>query len=207
MTPTVTTSKMKGESAKMHHRFEVYNGPGQRDYRKTADILNEEKSQNSQNNSPHRKVTPEALRKNAEKWLWKERCAIDDANKILKDAEELDADFREYNKKIIDILKGLIDFLDNKLELIYANVDEYATTTQINILSNAMNILDKAIYNYRLSCGRSTDNTELKHQGEVNISGNVSNETTLKYTAEEMKQIQATTSEPDEEVQQFLDQL
>jgi hypothetical protein len=29
----------------------------------------------------------------------------------------------------------------------------------------------------------------------------------LKYTAEEMKQIQATTSEPDEEVQEFLDQI
>jgi fructose-1,6-bisphosphatase len=104
-------------------------------------------------------------------------------------------------------LKGLIDFLDEKLESIYANVDEYATTTQINILSNAMNILDKAIYNYRLSCGRSTDNKELNHQGELNLSGNINNETTLKYTAEEMKQIQATTSEPDEEVQEFLDQI
>jgi hypothetical protein len=145
--------------------------------------------------------------KNAERWLWKERCALDDANKILKDAEELDADFREYNKKIINLLKGLIDFLDEKLESIYANVDEYATTTQINILSNAMNILDKAIYNYRLSCGRSTDNKELNHQGELNLSGNINNETTLKYTAEEMKQIQATTSEPDEEVQEFLDQI
>ena len=204
---TVTTSKMKGESDKMYHRFQVYNSHGQRDYRKTADILNKELSEMSGNETPCRKITPEALMKNAERWLWKERCALDDANKILKDAEELDADFREYNKKIINLLKGLIDFLDEKLESIYANVDEYATTTQINILSNAMNILDKAIYNYRLSCGRSTDNKELNHQGELNLSGNINNETTLKYTAEEMKQIQATTSEPDEEVQEFLDQI
>lgn len=203
----VTLTKMKGESDKMHHRFEVYNGPGQRNYQKTADILNEEMSEMSENGTPHRKVTVDALMKNAERWLWKERCALDDAKKILDDAQELDEDFREYNKKIIKILKSLIDFLEEKLESIYMNYDDYATSTQINVLSNAMNILDKAIYNYRLSCGRSTDNKELNHQGELAISGEVTSENTLKYTPEEMKQIQATSSEPDEEVQEFLDQL
>ena len=203
----VTLTKMKGESDKMHHRFEVYNGPGQRNYQKTADILNEEMSEMSENGTPHRKVTVEALMKNAERWLWKERCALDDAKKILDDAQELDEDFREYNKKIIKILKSLIDFLEEKLESIYMNEDDYATSTQINVLSNAMNILDKAIYNYRLSCGRSTDNKELNHQGELNVTGDVTSENTLKYTPEEMKQIQATSSEPDEEVQEFLDQL
>lgn len=203
----VTLTKMKGESDKMHHRFEVYNGPGQRSYKKTAEILNEETSQNSQNETPHRKVTEEALRKTAEKWFWKDRCALDDAKKILDDAQELDEDFRVYNKKIIKILKSLIDFLEEKLESIYLNVDDYATSTQINVLSNAMNILDKAIYNYRLSCGRSTDNKELNHQGELNVTGDVTSENTLKYTPEEMKQIQNVSSEPDEEVQEFLDQL
>ena len=203
----ITTSKMKGESDKMHHRFEVFNGPGQRDYKKTADILNDEMSEMSENGTPHRKVTVDALMKTAERWLWKERCALDDAKKILRDAEELDEDFREYNKKIIEILKKLIDFLDNKLDWIIHNEDDYATTTQINLLSNFMNILDKAIYNYRLSCGRSTDNKELTHQGELAISGEVKSENTLKYTSEEMKQIQETSSEPDEEVQEFLDQI
>lgn len=203
----VKTSKMKGESDKMYHRFEVYNGPGQRNYQKTADILNEEMSEKSETGIPYRKITVVALMKNAERWLWKERCALDDAKKILDDAQELDEDFREYNKKIINILKQLIDFLEDKLESIYRNDDCYATTTQINVLSNAMNILDKAIYNYRLSCGRSTDNKELNHQGELNVTGEMKSETSLKYTAEEMKQIQETSSEPDEEVQEFLDKL
>lgn len=207
MTPTISLSKLKGESDKMYHRFQIYNGPGERNYQKTADILNKEMSERSGNETPHRKVTPEALMKTAERWFWKERCALEDAQKIVDDAQELDEDFRDYNKRIIEILKGLIDFLDGKLQSIYRNEDDYATTTQMNILNNAMNILDKAIYNYRLSCGRSTDNKELTHQGELNVLGELTSENTLKYSAEEMKQIQATSSEPDEEIKEFLDQL
>ncbi len=197
---------MKGESDKVHHRFEVFNGPGERDYKKTADILNEEKSQRSQNKTPQRKITEEALRKNAERWLWNERCSLDDANKILKDAEELDENFRKTNKKIIQLLEELIDFLADKLQSIYINADNYATSTQMNVLSNAMNILDKAIYNYRLSCGRSTDNKELKHQGELELSGNVGKENIFVYSAEEMERIQ-NIQEMDDETQKFLDEL
>ena len=206
MKPEITITKMKGESHKMHHRFEVYNGPGERNYQKTADILNKELSELSGNETPYRKVTPEALMKNAERWLWAERCGLDDAKKIISDAEELDEDFREYNKKVINILKELIDFLEKKLQSIYINEYNYAPTTQLNILNNAMNILDKAIYNYRLSCGRSTDNKELKHQGELELSGTISNENIFVYTDEEMQRIQ-NIQEVDEETQKFLDEL
>ena len=202
MKPEVTITKMKGESEKMHHRFQVYNGPGERDYQKTADILNEEKSRNSQNESPIRKITPEALRKNAQTWFWNERCSLDDAKKILKDAEELDEDFRVYNKKIINILKELLDFLEEKLSAIYRNDDDYATSTQMNVLANAMNILDKAVYNYRLACGRSTDNKELRHQGELNIT-EVGSENIFVYTAEEMERIQNISNENED----FIDKL
>ena len=94
-------------------------------------------------------------------------------------------------------------------ELKYLKINSFNNTDLLDQkdIEDFMNILDKAIYNYRLSCGRSTDNKELNHQGELAISGEVKSENTLKYTAEEMKQIQATTSEPDEEVQEFLDQI
>jgi len=207
MISETTLTKVKGESDKMFHRLVIYATTGEQNYQKTADILNEELSQKSQNESPQKEITAKAIAKNAERWAWNERISLEEAKKILKDAEELDEEFRTYNRKIINILKKLIDFLDDKLDLIISNVDGYATSTQMNLLANFMNILDKAIYNYRLSCGRSTDNKELNHQGELAISGEVKSENTLKYTAEEMKQIQATTSEPDEEVQEFLDQI
>ena len=45
------------------------------------------------------------------------------------------------------------------------NEDNYATTTQIRAISDAMYILDNVNKNYRLCTGRSTDNSQL--QGDV----------------------------------------
>lgn len=198
---------MKGESDKMHHRLEVYIGPGERDFQKTADILNDESSKNSNNESPHRKVTVDALRKTAKKWLWDERISLESANKILKDAQEMDETFQKTNKKIIKILEDLIDFLEDKFQSIYDNVDDYATSTQMNVLNNAMNILDKAIYNYRLSCGRSTDNTELHGDLSHAVTANVQNESKLVYSKEVRQRIQNIGDEPDTETQKFLDEV
>ena len=206
MISETTLTKVKGESDKMFHRLIVYSTTGEQNYQKTADILNKEKAEKADNESPQKEITANAIQKNAKKWGWDERISLVEAKKILRDAEELDEEFRTYNKKIIKILKKLIDFLDEKLDSIIANVDEYASTTQMNLLINFMNILDKAIYNYRLSCGRSTDNKELKHQGELELSGNVSQENIFVYTAEEMERIQ-NIAETDDETQKFLDAL
>lgn len=199
--------KMKGESDKMYHRYEVHRDQGpNRSYKKTAKILNEELSHLSQNENQDKIITEKALQKNAERWFWNERCGLHDANEIYKEALEQDEDFRETNQKIIEILKNIIDFLEEKFESIFRNDDGYATTTQMKLISDAMSILDKAIYNYRLSCGKSTDNKELKHQGELEVSGNIGNENIFVYSAEEMERIQ-NIQEMDEETQRFLDEL
>ena len=207
MTSTITIQKMKGESEKMFHRLVIYATVGEKDYQKTADILNEEMSQKSQNTSSQKKITPEALRKTAERWGWNERCDLEDAKKILADAKELDDQFQLYNKKIIKILEDLIAFLEEKLHEIYTNEHDYALTTQMNLLSMAMNILDKAIYNYRLSMGRSTDNKELHGDLQHNLHAVVQEETKLIYSKEVRERIQNISDEPDEETQQFLDSL
>ena len=173
--------------------------------KKNEETKLEEKAEKAENESPQREITVNAIQKNAKKWGWDERISLVEAKKILREAEELDEEFRAYNKKIIDILKKLIDFLDNKLNEIMDNAQGYAISTQMNLIYNFISILDKAIYNYRLSCGRSTDNKELKHQGEVEVS-NVSNENIFVYSAEEMERIQ-NIQEMDEETKQFLDEL
>lgn len=205
MTPTIP--KLKGESTKMHHRLVIYSTVGERNYQKTADIINEEMSQKSQNDSSQKKVTPEALRKTAERWGWDDRCELEQAKKILEDAKELDDQFRVYNKKIIKLLEGLIDFLDEKLNEIYENIHDYALTTQMNLLASAMNILDKAIYNYRLSCGRSTDNKELHGELSHDVSAVVEEETKLVYSKDVREMIQNIGDEPDIETQKFLDEV
>jgi hypothetical protein len=205
--PKPYDKKMKGESDKMYHRYEVHRDLGpNRSYKKTAKILNDEISQNSQKGSSDKKITEETLRKTAEKWFWNERCGLHDANEIYKEALEQDADFRETNQQIITILKNIIDFLEEKFESIFRNDDNYAATTQVRLLSDAVGILDRTIYNYRLSCGKSTDNKELKHQGELELSGNVGKENIFVYSAEEMERIQ-NIQEMDDETQKFLDEL
>lgn len=203
----ITIPKIKGESEKMHHRLVIFSTVGERNYQKTADILNDEMSQMSQNESPQRVITPEVLRKTAERWEWEDRCDLELAKKILEDAKELDEQFRAYNKKIIKILEDLIDFLDEKFQEIYKNIHDYALTTQMNLLSAAMNILDKAIYNYRLSCGRSTGNNELYGEFSHDVSAVVEEETKLVYSKDVREMIQNIGDEPDSETQKFLDEV
>ena len=199
--------RMKGESEKMHHRLAIFVTTGERDYQNTADILNEEMSQMSQNGSPKKKVTPEVLRKNAERWGWNDRIDLEKAKQTLDEALELDEEFKSYNKKIIEILKGLIDFLDEVFQKIYDNEHGYALSTQINLLNATMNTLDKAIYNYRLSCGRSTDNKELHGDLSHDVSALVEEETKLVYSKEVRERIQNISDEPDEETQKFLEEI
>lgn len=164
-TPKPYDKKMNRESDKIYHRFEVHRDQGPtRSYKKTAKILNDELSQVSQNTSDN-KITEDALRKNAQKWFWNERCSLYDAEKIYKDALNKDEDFKKVNKKIINVLKQSIDFLGEKLESLFKNEDNYATTTQIRAISDAIYILDNVNKNYRLCTGRSTDNSQL--QGDV----------------------------------------
>ena len=73
----------------------------------------------------------------------------------------------------------------------------------MNLLATAMNILDKAIYNYRLSMNRSTDNHELKHD----VQATVKEEKKLIYPKEVRERIQNISDEPDEETQEFLDKI
>lgn len=199
--------RMKGESNKMHHRLAVFATTGQRDYQKTADILNEEMSQMSQTESQKKKITPEVLRKNAERWAWSDRLDLEKAKNTLDEALELDEEFKAYNKKIISILQGVIDYLEDVFQKIYDNENDYALSTLMNLLSSAMNTLDKAIYNYRLSCGQSTDNKELHGDLAHNVNAIVQEETKLVYSKEVRERIQNISDEPDEETQQFLDSL
>ena len=200
---TLTIERQKGESAKLHHRLMVFATVGEQNYEKTADILNEEMSEMSENDTPHKPITVDALMKNAERRAWRERIELASAKQILAEAEEMDEQFRVFNKKIIKILEGLIEFIDKKLQRIYRNYDDYALTTQMNLLATAMNILDKAIYNYRLSMNRSTDNHELKHD----VQATVKEEKKLIYPKEVRERIQNISDEPDEETQEFLDKI
>ena len=172
--------KLKNESEKNFHRFEVFRdlGPA-RKYKDAAKILNNEISKNIQNSQKksHKKITEAALRQNAQKWFWKERCSLYDAEKIYEDAINNEEDFKKTNQKIIDILKKGIEFLETKLESIFRNDDEYATTTQIRAISDAMYILDNINKNYRLCTGRSTDNSQLTGDMMHTVNAKVQQET------------------------------
>ena len=170
---------MKGESAKMFARFQVYVSlaPEERNYRRVAEILNERSShKSSQNGNSRKKITEEVLRKNAEKWCWKSRAELHDAQKLLEQLEQDKKDYKGITDEVVQSYKSIVhqchnivtDIAENPYK---TNGEPYSLASKIKMLYEVSVTLKTAHEQVRLAYGYSTTNNDIKL--DANVSGEV----------------------------------
>ena len=170
---------MKGESAKMFARFQIYVSlaPEERSYKKVAEILNEKSShKSSQNGNSRKKITEESLRKNAEKWCWKSRAELHDAQKLLDQLEQDKKEYKGITEEVIQSYKNIVhqchnivtDIAENPYK---TNGEPYSLASKIKMLYEVSVTLKTAHEQVRLAYGYSTTNNDIKL--DANVSGEV----------------------------------
>ena len=170
---------MKGESAKMFARFQIYVSlaPEERTYKKVAEILNEKSShKSSQNGNSRKKITEESLRKNAEKWCWKSRAELHDAQKLLDQLKQDKKDYKGITDEVIQSYKNIVhqchnivtDIAENPYK---TNGEPYSLASKIKMLYEVSVTLKTAHEQVRLAYGYSTTNNDIKL--DANVSGEV----------------------------------
>jgi len=179
---------MKGESAKMFARFQIYLklAPEERSYRKVAEILNEKSNhKNSQNVNNRQKVTEETLRKNAEKWCWKIRAELYDADMRIQQMEKDKAEFNAITDEIIQSYKSIVTQCKNMVQEIAekpykTNGEPYSLASKIKMLYELGATLKVANEQVRLAYGYSTTNNDINIDANVNADVGITTEEALK---------------------------
>lgn len=170
--------RQKGESAKAYERFKIYLylPPGQRSLKKVHEKLGKLSVNSTQNSKI---PTLRTLENNSADWKWVDRVRLYDAHEQLKEIQKYEEDFTKNNKKLINLLKDLLDYCDTSLKEIMDNNAEYALTTRLSLISTLMGVIDRANYNIRTCFGKPAkytdklevdlDNQVSMKEGEVNI--------------------------------------
>lgn len=181
--------RQKGESAKAYGRFKIYLNlpPEQRSSRK----VHEKIAKSYKNSSQNSKIpTLTAIETNSVNWRWVERARLYDAQKQLEESLKYEEKFTRENKKIINLLKDLLDYCDTSLKEIMDNNAEYALTTRLSLISTLMGIIDRANYNIRTCFGKPakyTDKLEVDLDNQVSVKEDETN--IFKKTDKELEEI------------------
>ena len=131
-------------------------------------------TKSDQNSPPNKKIPSETALKNmSQKWRWVERARLYDAHEQLKESLKYEKEFTKENKKIINLIKKLINYCEDVLDDIINNNNDYALTTRLSLLSTLMGIIDRANFNIRTCYGKPA-----KYNDELNV--NSKNEVSLK---------------------------
>lgn len=164
--------RQKGESEKVYERFKIYLDlpPEQRTSKKVHEKLVKNSENSSQNNEIPSKNT---IVNNSVQWRWSERARLYDAHEQLKESLKYEKEFTKENKKIINLIKKLINYCEDVLDDIINNNNDYALTTRLSLLSTLMGIIDRANFNIRTCYGKPA-----KYNDELNV--NSKNEVSLK---------------------------
>ena len=163
----------------MFARFQIYVSlaPEERTYKKVAEILNEKSShKSSQNGNSRKKITEESLRKNAEKWCWKSRAELHDAQKLLDQLKQDKKDYKGITDEVIQSYKNIVhqchnivtDIAENPYK---TNGEPYSLASKIKMLYEVSVTLKTAHEQVRLAYGYSTTNNDIKL--DANVSGEV----------------------------------
>lgn len=186
---------MKGESSKMFARFQIYVSlaPEERTYKETTKRINEEIIRKNSEDGRNRKIVSEkTIEKTGEKWCWKSRAELHDANKLLEQMERDKADFKNITDEIIESYKSIItqckmivtDIAENPYK---TNGEPYSLASKIKMLYEVSVTLKTAHEQIRLAYGYSTTNND------VNVNANVSGE--VEFTKDFFKDKEAYKSD------------
>ena len=167
---------MKGESAKMFARFQIYVSlaPEERTYRKVTEIINSDINRQNKKNS--KKISESTIRTNAEKWCWKSRAELHDAQKLLEQLEQDKKDYKSITDEVIESYKSVVhqchnivtDIAENPYK---TNGEPYSLASKIKMLYEVSVTLKTAHEQVRLAYGYSTTNNDIKL--DANVSGEV----------------------------------
>ncbi|WP_346675512.1 hypothetical protein [Methanobrevibacter woesei] len=172
---TEAWERQKGESDLSYSRFCIYKdlSPEKRSLQNVVEIL-KKMTKSDQNSPPNKKIPSETALKNmSQKWRWVERARLYDAHEQLKESLKYEKEFTKENKKIINLIKKLINYCEDVLDDIINNNNDYALTTRLSLLSTLMGIIDRANFNIRTCYGKPA-----KYNDELNV--NSKNEVSLK---------------------------
>ena len=164
---TEAWERQKGESDLSYSRFCIYKdlSPEKRSLQNVVEIL-KKMTKSDQNSPPNKKIPSETALKNmSQKWRWVERARLYDAHEQLKESLKYEKEFTKENKKIINLIKKLINFCEDILDDIINNNNDYALTTRLSLLSTLMGIIDRANFNIRTCYGKPA-----KYNDEVNVN-------------------------------------
>lgn len=199
---------MKGESEEKYDDFCVYKDapPSKR----SVGYVVETKYGFSKG-TPEYKKKLYSLKKICTKRCWVERAKISDSLKRIESLKKRADKSDELNQLILDIvedeLHSIKDMLQDVKYAINSKGQEYSLASQSEMKRTLILCLKDLNDIMRLTLGLSTTNNDINMNAFIDVNATVEDDEKLVYTSEEMKQIQATTSEPDEEVQEFLDQI
>lgn len=167
---------MKGESAKMFARFQIYVSlaPEERTYRKVTEIINSDINRQNKKNS--KKISESTIRTNAEKWCWKSRAELHDAQKLLEQLEQDKKDYKGITDEVIQSYKNIVHQCHNIVNDIAENPyktngEPYSLASKIKMLYEVSVTLKTAHEQVRLAYGYSTTNNDIKL--DANVSGEV----------------------------------
>lgn len=166
--------RQKGESERVYNRFKIYLDlpPEQRNYPKVREKLEEIGGNSDETNKI---PTLSTIESNASSWRWVERARLYDAQQQLKESLKYEKEFTKENKKIINLIKKLINYCEDVLDDIINNNNDYALTTRLSLLSTLMGIIDRANFNIRTCYGKPAkynDELDINSKSEVSLKEN-----------------------------------
>lgn len=166
--PKSWQKRMKGESSKMYDRFREFLKipPRSRSLKELEKRLN---NKESIKNGTEKPIPLGTLEQNSSKWFWKERAKLHDIEKAIQDEENSETEYAETNNKVKNRLVEMLDFAHDLFYKIKENDNDYALTTIVKLFKDLTDIIDKLYLDYRLACGRSTNNNYNENKNETKI--------------------------------------
>lgn len=187
MTDKPYNKPMKGESAKSFHKFTIFDNisPNERTIEKTAEIILEQQgvTKNDKNYQTELKKMITSLTNLSTRWFWIERSLMHDSDKLVEERNKHQKEFDEINITLIESFKLVIFSCKQRLEdmnnglIVKSNGETYSPLSLVKMTYDITLTLKTANEQIRLCFGYSTDNKNIKFDGEVNKKLNVTTNT------------------------------
>ena len=193
MTDKTYNKPMKYESADSFHKFTIFDNisPNERTIERAAEIILAEQgvTKSDQNDETAKKYEAElkklisSLKNLSARWFWIERSLMHDSDKLIEQREKHKQDFDEINGVLIESFKLVIYSCKRRLEdlneglITKSNGEEYSPLSLVKMVYDITLTLKTANEQIRLCYGLSTDNKNIKFDGEVNKKLNITTNT------------------------------
>lgn len=154
------------ESNIMFQRYLLYRNlpPENRTVKEVWEII---KKQNTTSKTNKRTITYNQLQSVCTRNCWVQRAELYDYHQHLKEVKKNEKDFQEQSQNAKKIFKKVMSWADTIVDEI--DKSEYALTSKIRMMQDLTNTASKAHEQFRLACGKSTNNNfnDNKFSGQV----------------------------------------